>query len=332
MSAIATRPRQFLSGNEALAIGAFEAGVTVAAAYPGTPSTEIIETLATFAGVRAEWSVNEKIALEVAIGASMAGRRVHRGDEARRRQRGVRHPDVGDPDGRQRAAWCSPWPTTWASRRRRTNRTAATGRRFAHLPVLEPRDAQEAYLMAREAFDLSERHQMPVLMRLTTRMCHVKRVVVMQGPLPAPERLAYVKDPVRWIVTPNHVAGRIEVRTREAALRAEAEASHWNFVESGADRRLGVIASGPACHAVREALPNAPLLGAGLQRAAAGRTGQAIRRECRRGGGRRRDRAADRNRIARRRPEGAWARTTAADRRSHGRPRRCGGAPAAGRA
>jgi indolepyruvate ferredoxin oxidoreductase alpha subunit len=137
--------------------------------------------------------------------------------------------------------------------------------RFAHLPVLEPRDAQEAYLMAREAFALSERHQVAVLLRMTTRVCHVKRPVVLRDPLPPPVPIPYVKDTDRWILTPNHVGRRLQVRAaRDSALRAEAETSHWNAIEEGPDRRLGVIASGPACHAVREALPQAPMLALGF--------------------------------------------------------------------
>jgi indolepyruvate ferredoxin oxidoreductase alpha subunit len=119
--------------------------------------------------------------------------------------------------------------------------------------------------MVREAFELSERHQVPVLMRMTTRVCHVKRVVRVEGPLPTPPRMTYARDPQRWVLAPANVAHRLEVRAqRDVALRAEAETSHWNILEPGSDRRVGVIASGPVCHAVREALPQAPLLALGF--------------------------------------------------------------------
>lgn len=252
--------RRFLSGNEALVLGAHEAGVAVAAAYPGTPSTEIVETLARCEGVRAEWSVNEKLALEVALGASLAGCRAlaamkHVGlnvaadtlmSAALTGVNGGLVIAVADDVGFS------------SSQNEQDSRYWG---RFAHLPVLEPRDPQEAYLMAREAFALSERHQMPVLLRMTTRVCHVKRMVQLQGPLPAAERLPYKKDPKRWVLSPANVGRRLEVRSeREAALRAEAELSPWNVIEQGQDRRLGIITSGPASLAVREALPDAPML------------------------------------------------------------------------
>lgn len=265
MLAPAARPQsRFLSGNEALSIGAVEAGVSVAAAYPGTPSTEILQTLATFDGVRAEWSVNEKVALEVALGASLVGRRAIAA---------MKHVGLNvAADTLMSAALTGvnaglviAVADDVGFSSSQNEQDSRYWSRFAHLPLLEPRDARQAYLMVREAFDLSERHQMPVLLRLTTRVCHVKRMVRIDGPLPAPRRLSYDKEPARWVLSPNHVARRLEVRAqREAALRAEAETSHWNVIEGGADRRIGVIASGPVCHAVREALPQAPLLALGF--------------------------------------------------------------------
>jgi indolepyruvate ferredoxin oxidoreductase alpha subunit len=255
---------RFLSGNEALALGAHDAGVRVAAAYPGTPSTEIVESLATFPGLHAEWSVNEKVAFEVALGASMVGQRAitamkHVGLNVAA--------DTLMSSGLTGAAAglviAVADDVGFSSSQNEQDSRYWT--RFAHLPVLEPRDAQEAYLMAREAFDLSERHQVPVLIRLTTRVCHVKRPVQLLAPLPPTPAIPYKKDADRWIVTPNHVGRRLEVRAaRDAAMRAEAETSHWNVIHPGTDRRLGVVASGPACHAVREALPEAPLLSLGF--------------------------------------------------------------------
>jgi len=259
------RPQsRFLSGNEALALGARDAGVMVAAAYPGTPSTEIVETLATLPGVYAEWSVNEKIALEVAIGASLVGRRAL----AAMKHVGLNvAADTLMSSGLTgvNAGLVIAVADDVGFSSSQNEQDSRYWSRFAHLPVLEPADAQQAYMMAREAFELSERHQMPVLLRMTTRVCHVKRAVQLLPPLPAFEPLAYVKDPARWIVTPNHVARRIEVRAeRERSLRAEAEQSHWNAIEPGSDRRLGVVVSGPAYHAAREALPDAPMLRLGF--------------------------------------------------------------------
>ena len=252
--------QRFLSGNEALVLGAHEAGLVVAAAYPGTPSTEILEALSRCEGVRAEWSVNEKLALEVALGASLAGCRA---------LAAMKHVGLNvAADTLMSAALTGvnaglviAVADDIGFSSSQNEQDSRYWGRFAHLPVLEPRDPQEAYLMVREAFDLSERHQMPVLLRLTTRVCHVKRRVRLQGPMPQPARLPYTKDPARWVLSPGNVARRLEVRAaREAALRAEAEVSPWNVIEQGDDRRLGIIASGPACHAAREALPDAPML------------------------------------------------------------------------
>lgn len=280
--------RRFLSGNEALVLGAAEAGVAVAAAYPGTPSTEIVETLAQCEGVRAEWSVNEKVALEVALGASMAGSRA---------LAAMKHVGLNVAADTLMAAALTGVNAGLviavaddvgfsSSQNEQDSRFWS---RFAHLPMLEPRDPQQAYAMAREAFDLSERHQVPVLLRMTTRVCHVKRVVQTavapdtptaasptdagldpgrEAPAAAPAerpRRPYTKDPARWVLSPAHVARRLELRAqRDAALRAEAEVSAWNEIEPGRDRRLGVISSGPVALSVREALPDAPMLVLGL--------------------------------------------------------------------
>lgn len=255
---------RFMSGNEAVAQGARDAGLAVAAAYPGTPSTEIVETISQFGDVHAEWSVNEKVALEVALGASLMGRRAltamkHVGlnvaadtlmSAALTGVHGGLVIAVADDVGFS------------SSQNEQDSRVWS---RFAHLPVLEPADAQQAYLMTREAFELSERHEVPVLLRLTTRVCHVKRAVQLQPALARPAAIEYRKNAERWVLSPGHVAKRLEARAaRDTALRDEAERSHWNVVMPGADRRLGVVASGPVSHAVREALPDAPLLTLGV--------------------------------------------------------------------
>ncbi|MDH4192436.1 MAG: thiamine pyrophosphate-dependent enzyme, partial [Betaproteobacteria bacterium] len=138
--------------------------------------------------------------------------------------------------------------------------------RFVHLPVFEPADAAEAYAMTREAFAVSERHQVPVLLRLTTRVSHVKRTLVV-GDRAAPDRAlhGYQRDVERWIITPNHVGKRLTLRAaRDAALAVETETSRWNLVEPGTDPALGFVVSGPAYHAVREAFPRAPVLKLGF--------------------------------------------------------------------
>ncbi|MEW5864711.1 MAG: thiamine pyrophosphate-dependent enzyme [Pseudomonadota bacterium] len=262
----AATARQFLSGNEAVAYGAWEAGVEVAAAYPGTPSTEILETLAACPGVYAEWSTNEKVALEVALGASMVGRRAiaamkHVGLNVAADSlmtmglvgvKGGLVVAVADDVG-------------FASSQ--NEQDSRFWGRFMHLPVLEPADAAEAYEMAREAFALSERFEVPVLLRLTTRVSHVKRAVEVSGrrEAPDPARHGYSKDAERWVITPNHVGRRLQIRAaRDRALAEETLKSRWNAVRPGRDRRVGFIASGVACHVVREAFPDAPLLTLGF--------------------------------------------------------------------
>ncbi|HEX5611671.1 MAG TPA: thiamine pyrophosphate-dependent enzyme [Burkholderiales bacterium] len=263
--AAAATAREFLSGNEAVARAAWEAGVEVAAAYPGTPSTEILETLARLPGVYAEWSTNEKVALEVVLGASMTGRRSitamkHVGANVAADSlmtMGL----VGVKAGLVIAVS----DDVGFSSSQNEQDTRFWGR-FVHLPVLEPADAAEAHAMTHEAFELSERHQVPVILRLTTRVSHVKRALL------AGERIApnaanhgYHKDAARWIITPNHVGRRLELRAeRDVALAEEAAQSRWNFVQPGADRRIGFVVSGPAWHIVREAFPDAPALKLGF--------------------------------------------------------------------
>ena len=252
--------REVLSGNEAAARGAWEAGVEIAAAYPGTPSTEILETLAGLPGVYAEWSTNEKVALEVVLGASMTGRRAitamkHVGLNVAAdtlMTMGL----VGVKAGLVIAV--SDDIGFSSSQNEQDSRFWG---RFVHLPVLEPADAAEAYAMTREAFSISERHQVPVLLRLTTRVSHVKRTLYV-GEREAPDaaRHGYRRDVERWIITPNHVGRRLELRAqRDAALADEAAASRWNALEPGPDQSVGFVVSGPAYHAVREAFPQAPV-------------------------------------------------------------------------
>jgi indolepyruvate ferredoxin oxidoreductase alpha subunit len=256
---------QFLSGNEATARGAWEAGVELAAAYPGTPSTEIIETLATLPGVYAEWSSNEKVALEVVLGASMTGRRAITA---------MKHVGVNVAAdslmtmglvGAKAGLVVAVSDDIGFSSSQNEQDTRFWGR-FVHLPVLEPADAAEAHAMTREAFELSERFQVPVILRLTTRVSHVKRPIVTGARSePDPARHVYEKDVERWIITPNHVGKRLQLRAaRDAALAEEALGSHWNRIEPGDDRRIGFVASGPAYHVVREAFPDAPVLKLGF--------------------------------------------------------------------
>ena len=264
-SGIERERAQFLSGNEAVARGAWDAGVEIAAAYPGTPSTEILETLAAFPGVYAEWSTNEKVALEVVLGASMSGRRA---------LTAMKHVGMNVASdslmtmglvGVKAGLVIAVSDDIGFSSSQNEQDSRFWGR-FVHLPVLEPADAAEAYAMTREAFSISERHQVPVLLRLTTRVSHVKRTLRTGArEAPDPARHGYQRDVARWIITPNHVGKRLELRAqRDAALAEESALSRWNVLEPGTERSVGFVASGAACHVVREAFPKAPLLKLGF--------------------------------------------------------------------
>ncbi len=256
---------EFLSGNEATARGAWEAGVEVAAAYPGTPSTEILEALAHLPGVYAEWSTNEKVALEAAFGASLAGRRA---------LTAMKHVGLNVASdslmtlglvGAKAGLVIAVSDDIGFSSSQNEQDSRFWGR-FVHLPVLEPADAAEAYAMTRDAFAISERFEVPVLLRLTTRVSHVKRTLALgERAAPDVQRHGYRRDAERWIITPNHVGKRLEVRAlRDAALAEESAASCWNALEPGRDRTVGFVVSGAAYHAVREAFPDAPVLKLGF--------------------------------------------------------------------
>jgi indolepyruvate ferredoxin oxidoreductase alpha subunit len=136
--------------------------------------------------------------------------------------------------------------------------------RFAHIPVLEPADSQEAYEMTKFAFGLSEQYETPVLLRLTTRICHVKGLVV-AGEREAHEPAGFVKNPQRWVMVPAHAKARIPALfQRDETLRAVSDASPLNVLEAGSDRSVGFVASGPAYMHVKEAFPDAPVLKLGL--------------------------------------------------------------------
>ena len=263
-AAPATTPnRYFLSGNEAIARAVWECGVKVAAAYPGTPSTEMLEVISTYPDLYAEWSVNEKVSLEVALGASMAGSRAFCC---------MKHV------GMNVASDCLMTMTLTgvvgglviaiaddvglsSSQNEQDSRTWG---RFAHLPVLEPADSQEAYDFTKAAYALSEKFEVPVILRLTTRICHVKAVVQV-GERVAHAAKGFTKDIARWVMAPSGASKRIPLMyQREAALKAEAETHALNQVMDGSDRRVGFVTSGPAYMHVREAFPNAPVLKLGF--------------------------------------------------------------------
>ena len=256
--------RRFMSGNEAVARGAWEAGCRVAAAYPGTPSTEILEYASQYEEMYSEWSINEKVSLEVAIGASLAGSRAicamkHVGlnvaSDALMTQTlvgvgGGLVIAVADDVGLS------------SSQNEQDSRFWG---RFAHVPVLEPADAQEAYELTRFAFGLSERFDTPVILRMTTRICHVKGVVIPGERTEFQVAQGFRKDPARMVMTPGNARHRIPLMfEREEALRAYSAESELNWIKEGSDRRIGFVTSGPTFMHVQEAFPDAPLIKLGM--------------------------------------------------------------------
>jgi indolepyruvate ferredoxin oxidoreductase alpha subunit len=255
---------RLLSGNEALALGAYHAGVRVAAAYPGTPSTEILENLARFPGLHAQWSANEKVAMEVALGASYAGVRAL----VSMKQVGLNV--ASDPfmaaattgvDGGLVVA-CADDPGIHSSQCEQDNRHFA---RLAKVPMLEPADSQEAYDFMPIAFGLSEQFDTPVLLRTTTRIAHSKTLVQVSGErpaqLPAP---SFKYNPPKYVMLPTSARLRRPlIEERLVKLAEYAETAAVNRIIHGTPE-TGIICSGISFQYAREVIPGASFLKLGM--------------------------------------------------------------------
>ncbi len=255
--------RLLMSGNDAVSRAVWEAGVRVAAAYPGTPATEMLEVISTYPDLYAEWSVNEKVSLEVAFGAAMAGSRSfcamkHVGMNVA--SDALMTMTLTGVSGGLVIAIADDVGLS-SSQNEQDSRYWG---RFAHVPVLEPADSQEAHDFTLAAFELSERFQTPVILRLTTRICHVKGLVTVGERVEKPVA-GFAKDVGRWVMVPGAAGRRLPMMfERENKLRAEAEVSKLNVLEAGSDRRVGFVTSGPAYMHVRESFPDAPVLKLGF--------------------------------------------------------------------
>ena len=255
--------RLLMSGNDAVARAVWEAGVRVAAAYPGTPATEMLEVISTYPDLYAEWSVNEKVSLEVAFGAAMAGSRSfcamkHVGMNVA--SDALMTMTLTGVSGGLVIAIADDVGLS-SSQNEQDSRYWG---RFAHVPVFEPADSQEAYDFTLAAYELSERFQTPVILRLTTRICHVKALVTV-GERSEKPVAGFTKDVSRWVMVPGAAGKRLPIMfERENSLRAEAAVSKLNAIEPGADRRVGFVTSGPAYMHVRESFPEAPVLKLGF--------------------------------------------------------------------
>ena len=275
--------RHLMSGNEAVARAVWEAGVKVAAAYPGTPSTEMMEVISTYPDIYAEWSVNEKVSLEVAIGAAYAGSRAfccmkHVGMNVA--SDALMTLTLTGVVGGLVIAIADDVGLS-SSQNEQDSRYWG---RFAHVPVFEPADSQEAYDMTKLAYELSERFQVPVILRMTTRINHVKALVTVGERVPH-VGAGFKKEPARFVMVPGNAGKRIPLMfRRNVELRAVAESSPLNRIEDGSDKRIGFIASGPAYMHVKEAFPDAPVLKLGFShpvpfekcRALAAQVGQVV--------------------------------------------------------
>lgn len=249
-----------LTGNEAIARGAWEAGVRVAAAYPGTPSTEILESLARYPAedIHAQWSTNEKVALDVAIGASFAGVRAmasmkHVGlNVAADALMSLTYIGV---NGGLVIVVCDD-PGIHSSQNEQDTRLLC---RMAMVPCLEPSDAQEALDMTRFAFDLSERFDTPVIVRSTTRLSHTRSVVAL-GTREVPTGRTFREDPKKNVMIPAHARLKhphlIEREQRLSGFFASSDLNRWEK----ADTAIGVITAGTPYTYIKEVLPTASVL------------------------------------------------------------------------
>ena len=233
-----------LSGDEAVARGAWAAGCLVAAAYPGTPSTEILEEMAHFPEIDSRWASNEKVALEIAAGASIGGVRA---------LAAMKHVGLNvAADPLLTMAYIGAYgglvvvsaddPGCHSSQNEQDNRHYA---RLAKILMLEPSDSQECFDFTKAAFELSERFDTPALMRMTTRVCHSKSLVTSgERPQEAPTK-PYIRNVQKNAMLPAHARVRHDMVERNMkALEEYAENCPMNRIEWGADKAIGIITSG----------------------------------------------------------------------------------------
>lgn len=242
--------KKLLTGDEAIARGAWEAGVRHAAAYPGTPSTEILENLAKYEEVYAEWAPNEKVAMESAIGASMAGAR----SMASMKHVGVNV--AADPlmtfsymgvNGGAVIVTADE-PGMFSSQNEQDNRNYAKMGKF---PMFEPADSQDCLDMMKAAFDMSEEYNVIFMMRMVTRVCHSKSLVEC-GPRKEVPVKEWAPDPMKYVALPAHSRIlRVEIEERTRKLAEYSEKSPFNFAEFNGTK-AGVIASGVSYYYAKE--------------------------------------------------------------------------------
>jgi indolepyruvate ferredoxin oxidoreductase alpha subunit len=249
--------RRLISGDEAVAAAARDGAVHLATGYPGTPSTEILETFSALGG-RARWAPNEKVALEVGLGAAFAGARA---------LVAMKHVGLNvAADPLFTAAYTgvsgalvvvsADDPGMASSQNEQDNRHYAEA---AGLPMLEPSDSQEAYDLALAALEMSERWQLPVILRMTTRVCHGKSIVTRRAPL-APRAPRFERHIAARVMIPaNARPAHRRLRRKLESLAAWTETTPLN-VRTGGDARLGIVTAGVTARHAREAAPGASFL------------------------------------------------------------------------
>ncbi len=254
--------RRLLSGDEAIALAARHAGVALGAGYPGTPSTEILESFSGLGG-HAQWSPNEKVALEVTLGAAFGGAR------ALCTMKHVGLNVASDPlftaayTGVSGAlvVVSADDPGMASSQNEQDNRRYALA---AGLPMLEPADSQEAYDFTLAAFELSERWRIPVLFRVTTRVCHSYTVVRPRPAVPAPKAAGFERDIKSRVMIPAYARlAHRKLRQKLAEMQQWNETCALNEVVPGSSG-LGIITSGISFMHAREAVPEASVLKLGF--------------------------------------------------------------------
>jgi len=256
---------KILLGNEAVARGAFEAGVKVVSSYPGTPSTEITESIASYDRIRCEWATNEKVGAEVAIGASLRGAR------AMTCMKHVGMNVAADPlftvsytgvNGGLVFVVADD-PGMHSSQNEQDSRHYA---RASKVPMLEPSDAQECKDFTIKAFELSEKYDTPIIIRMHTRVSHSRSIVQLEDPQDIVIK-DYVKNMAKTVMMPAMAVKRhvfVEDRLQRMARDASSEVGVGCFEWIKGDDEIGIITAGASYLYVREALPNASVLKLGL--------------------------------------------------------------------
>ena len=254
--------KKIMLGNEAIARGAWEAGVKVSAAYPGTPSTEISENIVKYKEIYAEWAPNEKVATEVAIGASISGVRA---------MASMKHVGLNvAADPLYTAAYTGVTgglvlvvaddPGMYSSQNEQDTRAVA---RAAQVPVLEPSDSQEAKDFVKAAYDLSEKYDTPVFVRTTTRLAHSQGIVELEDRVER-EDIPYERKFQKYVMMPGNAIKRHPVvEERMKKLAEDANSLEINKAEYH-DTSIGFITSGIPYNYVKEAMPNASVLKLGM--------------------------------------------------------------------